>query len=600
MPQFRPFLWRSILLPYAWQWAFMLGALGPLCAFAQISSIQVKGEVSAAVERNITLHLDELPKTAADEEAFMLAAPIKVERALQALGYYRAETNLSIQTVSNRVGGRSKQLVVQVVENSPTLISELDIRVEGEARSDPEFISLLERLRIKQDERLDHGQYNQAKNALVNLGNIRGYFDGELVLNRIELQQDFSTARVHLHYDSGRRFKMGAVRFDDTGVDTDLFTPLVPFQVGDHYDALLIHQLQNNLRLTGYFSSVVVLPDTQSVEHYHVPIVVNLRRAKRHSIDLGVGYATDTEFRVSLGWRTPMVNEWGHRQETKLEYSSVNPTGRFIYSIPLSHPLDDLLQIQFDVEDDEYADLEATSYGAKVGRQRNKSGWVNQRYLRYLRERWRFAGANDAGNYLIPGLSWSFVERHGPIADPSGGVSQFYTLEVGSDDLASDLNLLRLVGRWRWLTSGGGSHRFITRGELGAAFIRSEDDVELAPSLRFYAGGDQSIRGFAYQSIGVETTVENSEGEEATLLVGGTQLGLLSAEYQYYFSKNWRGAVFTDSGSVTEVGDFDLNYASGFGVHYVSQVGAIRLEAAYSLSEPDPSWRFHFNIGAEF
>ena len=73
-----------------------------------------------------------------------------------------------------------------------------------------------------------------------------------------------------------------------------------------------------------------------------------------------------------------------------------------------------------------------------------------------------------------------------------------------------------------------------------------------------------------------------------------------SVEYQYRFNENWRGAVFVDGGDAYDKSQFEWNYAAGFGVHYLTQVGAIRLELANPISEDDPSWRFHLAIGAEF
>jgi translocation and assembly module TamA len=130
--------------------------------------------------------------------------------------------------------------------------------------------------------------------------------------------------------------------------------------------------------------------------------------------------------------------------------------------------------------------------------------------------------------------------------------------------------------------------------------IASGDRTELAPSLNFFAGGNQSIRGFAYQSIGNEIEFIQENGQKKTLVVGGDRLVTASLEYQYYFTDSWRGALFVDGGDAFDEGEFDLNYGAGFGVHYITAVGAIRVELANSLSDRHPDWYLHLTIGAEF
>jgi translocation and assembly module TamA len=145
------------------------------------------------------------------------------------------------------------------------------------------------------------------------------------------------------------------------------------------------------------------------------------------------------------------------------------------------------------------------------------------------------------------------------------------------------------------------SHRLVARGELGAVSISDKDRIQLAPSLNFFAGGTRSIRGYEYQSIGNEVEVLQDDGSSETFVVGGSRLITGSLEYQYYFNKTWRGAVFSDAGDAFDEGDIDLHYGAGFGVHYLTAVGAIKIEFARPLGDDDDSsWRWHINIGAEF
>ena len=209
--------------------------------------------------------------------------------------------------------------------------------------------------------------------------------------------------------------------------------------------------------------------------------------------------------------------------------------------------------------------------------------------------------APDADNkYLLFGGSISRRVHRGSIVDPTSGFNQLYTVEVGNEDVGSDVDLIRATANLRYVFTPIPRHRVVTRAELGMAEIASGDRTELAPSLNFFAGGNQSIRGFSYQSIGNEIDVIRSNGTKKTLVVGGDRLVTASLEYQYYFNDNWRGAVFADGGDAFDDGEFDLHYGAGFGIHYMTPVGAIRVEVANSLSKDNPDWQLHLTVGAEF
>ena len=184
--------------------------------------------------------------------------------------------------------------------------------------------------------------------------------------------------------------------------------------------------------------------------------------------------------------------------------------------------------------------------------------------------------------------------------DPEWGFSQLYTAEAAGDQLGSDLDLVRFTAALRYVMTPVPRNRIVTRLDLGWVKIASGDRKDLAPSLAFFAGGSQSIRGYAYQSLGDELTVVEPNGETETVVVGGDRLAIGSLEYQYYFTDNWRGALFVDAGDAFDKGEFDAKVGAGFGVHYVTPVGAVRVELANSVSEDNPSWRLVFAIGAEF
>jgi translocation and assembly module TamA len=107
--------------------------------------------------------------------------------------------------------------------------------------------------------------------------------------------------------------------------------------------------------------------------------------------------------------------------------------------------------------------------------------------------------------------------------------------------------------------------------------------------MRFYAGGDKSIRGFDYQEIGV------SEGGE---IVGGKYLAVASAEFEHMFTPVWGAAVFIDAGDAFDE-DFVVHYGIGAGLRWRSPVGPVRVDIAHGFEQPEEGVRLHISIGPD-
>jgi len=580
-----------------------------ICLFSHVTNannltVKLEGKLPKAVHRNILSYLGELPTSELERSAFIYSAKGNIDKALQSLGYYKANIMVVVEKAP-------WQLIITIILHEPTLISNIDVSITGEARDDPAFIALMNNKDIQQGDKLHHGKYESLKSNLLSLALQRGYFNGTLIDSSITIKAGYDYADIKISYESGPRYQFGEVSFNNFNLDSDLLSSLTPFKQGAFYNANDFHQLQHQLQSTQYFSSVHVA-HAQEIQdkknhQYSIPIDVSLTAAKSHQLDLGIGYATDTQFRLSAGWRTPLINKYGHFQETKIEYSALNPTGKFIYSIPLSHPTNDILQFKITVENDDFADLTTKFYSVQMGRVVSNNNWNRQIYARLHQEAWEYdldeANPNviwsekDNVQYLIPGVTWSRTIRSGSILDPSAGFRQTYNIEGAHLKAGSDNSFFRVHGRWNYITTLKTNHRLVTRAELGAIYI--DRDAELAPSLRFYAGGDQSIRGFAYQSIGSTIPSSSDPNKAVPVVVGGTRLIVASIEYQYYLNDKWRLALFSDGGSVANKGEFEPVYSIGSGLHYLSPVGAVKFDFAYGIDGDKKGWRIHINLGAE-
>ena len=557
----------------------------------KLSVVGIQGEQ----KKNVLAYLGAVPESDENRRNFVVSARDKVESALQALGYYQPEIEIDLQRTEPKW-----RLSIVVNAGEPVRVRDINIQILGAAANDDNFTRLTSDIGFSSGDVLHHGRFESFRENVLSLGQRRGYLRGEIVASRIEVQVEAGTADVMLWYESGPRLRFGEIIVDNTLIDSDLFDSMLTFQPGDYFDQVRLQELQSRLQRTNYFSSVIVLPQRKRSLGDRIPIMVNLQRAKRHSFDVGLGYSTDTEERMSLTWRTPRINRHGHSQQTRLVYSPINPSGRFTYSIPVSDPLTDVVQLWARVEENEFGDIDSRQNELGIKRETKNRNWIYGYSLRELNESWDIAGYSASNDYLLFGGSVSRRTHRGSIVDPEWGFSQLYTVEAAADQVGSDLDLLRFTAALRYVMTPVPRNRLVTRLDLGRVKIANGDRRDLAPSLAFFAGGSQSIRGYAYQSLGDELTVVEPNGETKTLVVGGDRLVIGSLEYQYYFTATWRGALFVDAGDAFDRGEFDAKVGAGFGVHYVTPVGAVRVELANSVSEDDPSWRLVFAIGAEF
>lgn len=554
------------------------------------------GGVAGDFKANVLAWLGNEPKTVAERSNFVASAEKRVALSLQALGYYSPDISITVDETNS-----IWKMVIEITPKKPVIVSAVDIKLLGAARDDPVFKKLISEQSIHLGDTFNHGKYETLKNRVLVLGKKRGYFDGTLIVSRVDVSVRARSANILLHYASGQRYRFGDIRYDQGVTSFGQLQALGTFKEHDYYDLSLVQQFQANLQRTNFYSSVLLRPLLDETRDSQVPMLLELQPAKRHGFDIGLGYSTDTRGRISLIWRTPRINRYGHSQETRLKYSDINPSARVTYKIPLSHPLDDTLALKARLETDEYGDLESDQQELGVLREMKLSnGWLRGYSLRLLDEEWDVGSLSEESYYTLPGITFSKRTYKGSPVNPQAGASRFYQFELASEKVASEISLLRAYSKLTYVKSLGDRHRFVTRGELGAVFIKDEDRSSLSPSLGFIAGGSQSIRGFSYNSIGNDVRVTLSDGSKTTLTTGGDRLLIASLEYQYRFLENWRGAIFTDYGDAFNKNNFEANYSAGFGIHYLTPVGAVRAEIANSLSEDDPSWYVHLNIGAEF
>ncbi|MFZ5560490.1 MAG: autotransporter assembly complex protein TamA [Pseudomonadota bacterium] len=569
---------------------FALALLLPAAALAAAADVVIRG-VEGELQENVEAYVGRVTLDQLDAWRSTRARLYQeVKEALRSMGYYGPAIDIELDAPRERI-------TIRIVPGEPVRIRSLRLVFAGEAGNDTAFTALRETLPLAAGDVLHHGRYEALKTAVRNLGVERGYFDAGWKTHAVAVDPEQRSADIELVYDSGRRYRFGPVRFMKLGAEgqeQDLLRPgllqrFLTFEAGEPYDAGALIRFNRALLDSRYFSEVRVQVERERSVDHAIPVDVAVAGEKPSNMDIGIGYSTDVRARLTLKWQRPRLNERGHGIEANSELSPVRSSLDAKYTVPLSHPLNDTLQYIYGVRREEVE--EVVTWNTVLGVQRQikmPRGWQRIYSLRGLRDTTEFpiTGAEEKKDLVLPGFSLDRLRSRGGV-DPSWGDRQYYQLEVASEDLLSDASLLSLRAGLRLLRTFAGRHQVLLRGDAGTLATDSFDDVP--QSMRFFAGGDQSIRGYSYKSI--------SPRDLNGLPIGARNLLTGSLEYDYEFLPRWRAAVFTDAGNAFDSPDEPAKIGSGIGVRWVSPVGPIRFDIAWPVSESDRSLRIHFSMG---
>ncbi|SCW54546.1 MULTISPECIES: autotransporter assembly complex family protein [unclassified Pseudomonas] len=516
---------------------------------------------------------------------FSRGAEEQARKAAQALGYYQPQIDSQVK------GGKDPRLVLTIDPGEPVHLRNVTVRIDGPAASLKAF-RVPDNAALKPGAVLNHGRYEDAKRVIQNQASRYGYFSGRFTRQKLLVDPQAGIADIELVYDSGPRYALGPVSFEgDTPFDEDLLQRMVPFKAGTAYDSELIAELNQALQSSGYFEGVRVDAAPTAATHNVIPVVVKLDTRKPRTMGLGLGFSTDVGPRAKANWTRHWVNPQGHSYGWEAEVSAPRQNVGLWYDVPLDPPLTDKMRYAGGYQYEELAGTDSLSKLLTVGPEWHSklpSGWQRVVSLKWQREEYRLGDDAGLSTLLMPGVSYSYLRSDNRI-DPHNGYRLQFDTKVAKEGLGSDNNLVYGTAMVKGLTTVFDKHRLLARAQIGGSATNGYKSIP--PSLRFFAGGDQSVRGYDYQSL----SPENSEGDR----IGGRYMVAGSLEYQYSIAEKWRVATFIDQGNAFNSLELpSLKTGVGVGVRWVSPVGPIRLDLAHAMDD-EGGIRLHFSMGPE-
>ena len=514
----------------------------------------------------------------------------EIKEALKPFGYFNPK-------ITHEINKQEIPWIIsyQIELNNPIRVTELDIKILGDGTSDKTFEKLISSMPLKKGDVLDQRAYNEFKLKLQNTAASRGYLKAEFIQHKILVDLDSYQSKIVLHFDTDTRIKFGEVKITASQPSHHLIKKYIKFGKGDYYSVEALVDLQNTLNDTDYFTSVEVTPLMDEIRGSEVPVAINLVPRTKRRYSVGFGFGTDTGARARVGLDIPLVNDKGHRFDTSLLNSELKDSFNAHYRIPVLNPRTDELayRVAYSDEDTTTATSDVLTLG--VGLIHARGLWHETLSVVYQDE--RFEVSNDSGRstLLMPSVSWTRVWAKERIYTRNG-MSLVLDLKGASQILFSDVDFIQGKAYSKLIRSIGRKGRVLARGTLGAIWTNEFGDIP--SSIRFFAGGDNSVRGYKYNSLGPK------EGKDGNV-IGGKGLIAASVEYEHNIFTDWDVAIFYDIGNAVEdfdaVNDFDevLKKGAGVGVRWKSPIGPMRIDLAYALSEKDKPWQIHLNIGPD-
>jgi translocation and assembly module TamA len=500
---------------------------------------------------------------------------------------------------------------VKVEPGEPVRVGEVDLVFEGfapnpELPPERQFDAnvLKSSWPLKKGTVFRQDEWESAKRSLLRQVVQTRYPRAQLTDSQAAVDPELHTANLRVALDSGPELRFGELRIEGLKrYPPSIVANLNQIRPGDYYSEAALQSYQSRLQDTGYFASVEVSADTNAILTEQLdaaaqtpaqnanapmaplPLLVRVVENKRKNVSAGLGFSTNTGNRASLTYDDLAIFGLRSKNALTLETKKQTLTSNFYFPVT-PEGYNDSIGASFERSDISGEVTSVTSVAAK--RAWGTPLLERSLTLELLSETKTIDGTPSTTSKSLPltyAVTWRKLDN---LLFPSKGYAINAQLGGALSPLLTDETFVRGYLRGVLYMPLGASSNAIFRGEAGALASRDKNGVPAV--YQFRAGGDQSVRGYGYQELGVQ------QGDAVT---GGRYLTTASAEYQYWFKPAWGAAVFYDAGNAGD--SFSaLHPKSGYGVgaRWKSPVGPINVDVAYGHAVK--KFRLHFSLGFTF
>jgi translocation and assembly module TamA len=582
--------------------------------------IDAPSDLKALLEKYLdVVRLGKLPRDEVDDTEWLRlieAAPAQVRELLQTEGYFAPQVSLSRDAQPQK----DKASVVRLrVEAGPRArVSRVTLEAQGElqeaaSRNDSQAAATLAAWRsnwaLPVGQEFRNPAWADAKAAALARLRAAGFASAVWVGTGAEVSAPGESAsdtksdtnretkatdvRLFLVVDSGPLFRYGQLIIEGMAThDAVTVQNLLATNKGSAVTETLLLDFQDRLVKSGLFESVTVTLDSDTKLAAQAAIVVRVKEAPLQTYTFGLGISTNTGPRASVEHIYRRVFGYAAQSRNKLELGNKRQAWNGEIS---THPQEALQRyllggaIERLVSDDDTV----LSQRVRLGRAQDKQSVERLHFFEFERSlRVTSSGQRNEARSITLNFhgSWRDLDS---IVLPTRGVTLSVQVSAGQSGGTGATSGFypRLYGRLTGYLPLGQSWYGQARVELGQVFLRT--NMVAPESQKWRAGGDDSVRGYAYRSLG--PLAGDAVG-------GGSSVFTASAEVARPFLASmpslW-GALFVDAGNAANrFGQLDPVVGYGVGLRWRSPVGPLRLDYAYG--ESTKKTRLHFSIGIAF
>ena len=545
--------------------------------------------VKAAVERSLDLVRWQSYAEITPEFFDLLVADARSQArdAAAAQGYFSAVVTSEIDRST-----KPETVRLRIEPGQPTTVASVELVVAGVAAlGGPEGNELAARMRrewlLPKGALFRQADWTAAKSGAVRVFTADRYAGARLVDSRADVDPESHSAALSLTVDSGPPFRFGAL--DVTGVEKyseSLVRNLVTFSPGEPYTAEALQVFLRRLNGSGYFASAQATLETDPAQADAAPVHLRVIEAPEKKISAGAGFSTDTLYRAQLSYDDFNIDRNGLRfhadvdAEAKIQSATVRvtlpprvPQYSDTYASSVAHTdISGLRTNEF-----------TTGWKRKTASERDQASYSAAFYASQQMPT-NAEPANAHSLYFEYGRTWRNVDD---LLAPTRGYAvnaQVGAAPPGVSTAALGRGILQFAA---WIPVDTKT-QVLLKLEGGAVAVRRSRDVPIA--LLFRTGGDTTVRGYAFNSLGPRIG-------DAT--VGGRYYALGSAEVVRWIAETWGIATFIDAGNAADqASGLKPVYGYGVGGRLRTPIGPMRLDVAYG--EATRTVRLHLSVGLSF
>ncbi len=528
--------------------------LAPLLAQAAGLKVEIKG-VDEELRANVLsyLSLERYRKGGTELNADIVErlhnrVEREVQSALKPFGYYEPQ----VESTVTDLGYNEWRINIDINPGPPVLIEHVDVRVDGPGETDPLFTRILRHMPLHEGERLSHGDYEALKADLQRTAATYGYLDARLIRNELVVDPPNHRANVALELDTGARYRFGTTRIEQKVVSEALVRRYLRYHEGEPFDLTQVLRTQFALDDSQYFANLEVLPGEPDRTSRIVAVNIRAGPSRRHRYSFGAGYATDTGPRGTFGFEDRRINSSGHSFSVEVQAARVTPYSlQSHYNVPIGDPAVEKLTLSGTVEQRQLADVLTHTFAIGPSVTGVTGGWQHVWLVKAMRTTSDDLNGAHTDRLLVPEVDVASVPK-GYLGEALFEHPFFAELRGSHSALGSDSNFIQLHAQAQRVFRLGRKWHLLLRDEVGSSLVSRFS--QLPTVFRFFAGGDNSVRGFAYNELSpldpaVFTDAKTGKPELTYIKVGGKDVFTGTVELIRDLPGNLGVAAFFDYGN---------------------------------------------------